>query len=487
MEGMYIALLMLFLLLFLLSRRETAGEPDVSGRRLPRAFVRVAAFLGKKARLWEGASGRKRNRRIDEELQFLYPADAAAQSLRYRRERLAYALMILFAGTLLALCVCISSRQRRERALDVMERGGYGLDRTVTLTALIGNGEEQREETLSFEVGGLEYTQQEIEAYMAQVRQRLPEEILGQNKDVDHVTEPLNLIREIDDIPVIISWTSSDYGLMDGSGTIQKTEIDREGELCMLTARLSCQGVEEEELFYVRICPRDQSEEERLLEELRRAILEQESADRTAGEFTLPKEVEGNRVAWIRRENDNSVTIMLLAAALAVGTCFAGDRDLHKKAERRRRKFLLEYPEFVSRLVLLIGAGMTMRGAMYKIAEDYRNRTPGGSQICEQIVYTCNELDSGVSEAKAYYNLGRRCGEQHYIRLCMLLSQNLRKGTAELTALLKKESRDAFEERKRNARRLGEEAGTKLLLPMTVMLVIVMVMIMVPAFLSFGG
>jgi len=43
----------------------------------------------------------------------------------------------------------------------------------------------------------------------------------------------------------------------------------------------------------------------------------------------------------------------------------------------------------------------------------------------------------------------------------------------------------AFELRKNLAKKLGEEAGTKLLLPLFMMLGVVMVMIVVPAFLSF--
>ena len=39
-----------------------------------------------------------------------------------------------------------------------------------------------------------------------------------------------------------------------------------------------------------------------------------------------------------------------------------------------------------------------------------------------------------------------------------------------------------FEERKARARRLGEEAGTKLLLPMFLMLAEVLVIVVVPAF-----
>ncbi len=49
-------------------------------------------------------------------------------------------------------------------------------------------------------------------------------------------------------------------------------------------------------------------------------------------------------------------------------------------------------------------------------------------------------------------------------------------------SVLEAEMEAAFEQRKNLARRLGEEASTKLLLPLFMMLLIVMVMITVPAF-----
>lgn len=71
-----------------------------------------------------------------------------------------------------------------------------------------------------------------------------------------------------------------------------------------------------------------------------------------------------------------------------------------------------------------------------------------------------------------------------YRKLGMLLSQNLRKGTKGLSQILQKEAAIAFEERKGIAKRLGEEAGTKLLGPMFLMLGIVLIIIIVPAFFS---
>ncbi len=50
--------------------------------------------------------------------------------------------------------------------------------------------------------------------------------------------------------------------------------------------------------------------------------------------------------------------------------------------------------------------------------------------------------------------------------------------------MLRMEAIQAFEERKARAKRLGEEAGTKLLAPMFLMLAVVLVIVIVPAFLS---
>ena len=71
------------------------------------------------------------------------------------------------------------------------------------------------------------------------------------------------------------------------------------------------------------------------------------------------------------------------------------------------------------------------------------------------------------------------------MKLASLLEQNRKTGLKNLRYLLEEEVAAAFEERKNIAKRLGEEAGTKLLLPLFMMLGIVMVMVVAPAFLSF--
>ena len=146
----------------------------------------------------------------------------------------------------------------------------------------------------------------------------------------------------------------------------------------------------------------------------------------------------------------------------------------------------MDYPEIVNKLALYMGAGMTIRNAFIKMGEDYKKyRKERRRYVYEEILITCNELQSGRSEMDAYDHFGKRCQDSVYMKLCTLLTQNIRKGSNDLLHMLRQEADNAFAERKSLAKKLGEEAGTKLLFPMIMMLCIVMVIIMIPAYFSF--
>ena len=57
-------------------------------------------------------------------------------------------------------------------------------------------------------------------------------------------------------------------------------------------------------------------------------------------------------------------------------------------------------------------------------------------------------------------------------------------GNERVLEQLEYEATQAIEERKAQARRRGEEMGTKLLLPMMMQLLLILVMVMIPAFIS---
>ena len=89
-----------------------------------------------------------------------------------------------------------------------------------------------------------------------------------------------------------------------------------------------------------------------------------------------------------------------------------------------------------------------------------------------------------MPESRAYGEFAARCGILPYRKLVTLLEQNRKNGGRELRIALELEMSDAFEKRKHLARQLGEEAGTKLLVPLFLLLGIVMVLIAAPAFMG---
>jgi pilus assembly protein TadC len=204
----------------------------------------------------------------------------------------------------------------------------------------------------------------------------------------------------------------------------------------------------------------------------------------------LPESWQGQKLSWTYKVKDNGPVLWISAMFVAILIYLLADKDLHDEVEQRKLLMKREYPDVVHKLVLYLGAGMTIRGTFHKVAEEYeQSRVEGKGQcpVYEEMLHTCRELKSGMSEAVAYEHFGKRTGLQEYVRLSTLLTQNLKKGNNTLLQRLREEATKASIERIQYAKRLAEEAVTKLLIPMVLMLLVVMLMIMIPAFSSVGA
>ena len=102
----------------------------------------------------------------------------------------------------------------------------------------------------------------------------------------------------------------------------------------------------------------------------------------------------------------------------------------------------------------------------------------------EEMQKTWYEMQDGVGEQKAYENFGIRCGQSQYRKFSSILMQNVRKGTKGMQQLLDAEAEEAFLQRRLHARQMGEEAGTKLLIPMGIMLLLVFAVLLLPAMIN---
>ena len=302
---------------------------------------------------------------------------------------------------------------------------------------------------------------------------------------------PLKLISELPEYGVDLSWRSGSPDLLGSDGQIHGEGVPEHGEQAVLFVRLTDGNWPREYEIPVRIKPPLMTPVQRAAKDLEQQIKELEQDSRYESEFSLPQFQEGNRLSY---DIPGGLPPILSLTALGLAGAFLitlkETVDLKKQEERRRQQMLLDYSEVLSRLIIFLGAGMSIRSAWERIAVDYRRSVEHGVHqkryIYEEMVLTESQLKSGVSESQAFYEFGSRCGLQPYMKLAALLEQSRKNGARSLRERLRLEMADAFEQRKHQARRLGEEAGTRLLIPLFLLLAVVMVMIAVPAWLAFG-
>lgn len=341
---------------------------------------------------------------------------------------------------------------------------------------------------VELEISEQNYSSEEVQELFARVIRRMESLILAENKSLDHVEKNLNLLAEVPDEPVDISWELDRYDVMNVKGEIQKEAL-KEETLVKLSAVLTYREDEKEQALYqcvVKVCPAALTKEEENSKEMKEELQKQEERQREDKILSLPSRIGGQAVTYYKRMDQRGVVIMLMGLLIGGLLCALQRQNQAKESEQRQQQMMLDYPEIMNKITLFLGAGMTVKRAWKKVVEDYEQQKPiwGSRYAYEEMKKTCYEMESGVTGAESYENFGRRCNVQVYVRFGALLSQNLRKGMKGLTQMLKLESIQAFEERKARAKKLGEEAGTKLLFPMFLMLAVVLIIVIVPAFMS---
>lgn len=226
--------------------------------------------------------------------------------------------------------------------------------------------------------------------------------------------------------------------------------------------------------------------ENQLEEQLLQAVQTQNLSTLYEKEYLLPKEVDGVPVTWKTISEDNSGILLAIVILLALSVYFLKDRDLHREWEKKKLYMKVSYPMVLSKFVLYMGAGLPVRGCFQRIAKEGQKSEKGtvDSGIYGEMFYAGQELSAGVSESLVYERFAERTGLEEYARFSTMLTQNVKKGSTVLLERLREECKKAQIENIHIRKKLGEEAQTKLLLPMVMMLAIVMLLVMVPAFYS---
>lgn len=461
-----------FVLLGCLSRREEGG-----------LLERMAVYLYKKGCIYKFPFLNAHS--VQKDLESLHPGQSGMLLQgEYYRQKIRMLLLVLGVGTLLGMLVRVKAAT-----------GGILTDQGELLRPEPGRGEQQVELRAWLEgekpgqftvsVPERQLTQQETQELYQEFWEKLKQEALGDNPSWQQVASPLALVEELEGYPFAVSWRSSDYERIGSGGTVHNPA---QPETVTLTAEVRYLDYCWKEELEVLVIPQYLEGTELLIAQAREAYYLAEEEAAVLDRISLPSSLGGKPLLWKEIREDHSLVLMLMTVCTAAAIFLFQDRDLHQQVLRRRERMKGTYPVVLNKFTLYLGAGMTIRGAFQKIALDYHKRRNGENEqpLYEEMLYACNQLQAGISESRAYEMWAARTGLQDCARLSAMLVQNLKKGNAALLSRMKEEGDKALQEDLNLRRKKGEEAGTRLLVPMIMMMAIVMVLVMVPAFQSFG-
>ena len=337
--------------------------------------------------------------------------------------------------------------------------------------------------TVELEIEEKQPTKDEAKKLLEKAKKEIDATFLGENKALEQVMSDVILQDTYQDGMVAAEWSFDDYTYIGTDGVIKENELE-EPELVEATAILTCGEYQQIYRFSMQLCPCSVETEKGLRREIQKRISQQPLEK---SEITLPSDIAGIPLQWKKKGNMDGAMLSILGIVV----CFLLPYG-QKLEEQKQRKIILEkrkkdYPMLVEELSLFLAAGVTLTEAARKMTENYERRkkqtgkVQEGYELWKKLSY---EMRDGVREADAIMRFGKESGRKEYKKLALLLEQNRRQGSQHMIQQLEQENLIAFEMRKNQVKREGEEASVKLLFPMMGMLGIVIVILILPAMMT---
>ncbi|MCM1208695.1 MAG: type II secretion system F family protein, partial [Ruminococcus sp.] len=334
---------------------------------------------------------------------------------------------------------------------------------------------EEDEAWVNLVVMPMEYTVEEFYEKSEKLFCDFETELVGDNEDLLHIRGDIHIPENPEKV-FDITWLSDSPKILASTGKVNTDEITDKA-FVTLTATIEYGELSASHEYRLGI---EGTKEATVIELVEGELYNLEQENRNQREILIPKDLSGVKVSLEQEKNNTSVYIFLLGTLFCIILAFRKAAGLKQDIRNRDRRLMDLYPWFVNSLWLTLGAGVTVKSGIKQLIAGGEN----GNPLVLELEYAINQIDSGLDEAKAYEDLGRRIGLNVYVRLMHQLSRNLKIGTKDLLRLMEDELAAALEIRKENAKRKGEEASTKLLFPMVVLLLIVMLMIVTPVLVS---
>ncbi len=449
---------------------------------------------------------------------FLQKITQLTRRLKQVKKRSIYCLV---AGIVLAIVAFFSNQSSIYKRPYEIERGSYGTQKTP-YNIHVDAENLAKDMEFSVSVSPRKYEREEADEKFLEKLDELKITILNENESFERVDSKLNFNGDLSDgirasyafEPKMMHENGDDVtatdssikdfnyyvkykNVIDGNGNVKNDDFKLD-ETCtgFIEIQLSTEVKDKEGSYKsekymipVTVVSKPLTPLEAFKVAFKKSLVEKDSETISDDTISLPKVVNNFKITY--REKPNLTFLLMPVIGILVAILLEA-RDKEKEREKLKkikRRLEIDYTQIITKILLYVSSGMTIRNSMIRLAEQYQKNKSIDNKDNERVAYeelvvVKNKLSSGYSEVRAYEEMAKNINMRTYTRFLNIIIQSIKNGNKELKNILNMEVQDALYERKQHAKKLGEEAATKLILPLMMMLAVIMVVIMVPAFMG---
>ena len=414
-------------------------------------------------------------------------AERFVKETKKQNRKVAFLFAFVFAIAILTGIADIGGRE--DTALDLERPGAGDSPKTIDADVSAEYGGFTARQRASVRILPREPSEAEACEMLRMLEQRLPGIILGSNNSLNDVVSDLTLPYADAETGAELSWLSSDTRIISNDGGVNLVGAEA-GSVVTLTAHIRLASVQD--AFYIAVKTGAGVPEGGMSAALKDRLAEAVKAASNArdGETVSLPDVtdDGVRLTWEAPERTGSMSAVFACAIIAF-LCFSlRYRAAARNIEKARAEMERDFPDFIQKLGLLLGAGLVITSAIERITDDYlRIRDACGvRRLYEELAAAQERMHaSGTSLVYEFSDLARRSGLRELMRFSSTLADNIDKGST-LSEKLRAESELLWESRKKRAEKEGRIAESKLIFPMALQILAVIAITVMPAAFEMG-
>lgn len=179
---------------------------------------------------------------------------------------------------------------------------------------------------------------------------------------------------------------------------------------------------------------------------------------------------------------NGDVTMLIVGIGLGGVLAYTAFSDVKKQVEHRHNLVSMSLPDLTNQILILSGAGMTLRAALIKISKEM----PLDGPLYETLGRVTEKMEYGATDEEALELFNTSCNIPQVRRFVSVLLQNMQRGGTDVLLALREIGKELWDNRRAAAKQIAEETTTKMLFPMVLMLLAVILLVAAPAVMGMG-